>query len=100
MKLCQLPDCIAGCLLFCILDDYDINFSDTTTDNSIDLGPIGINLNELTFNAWINFNPVPAYKKYPLVSYISENSTNLLMLAFAGDTCSKFQTDLLGQRLT
>lgn len=85
-------------LLF--LDDYDINFSNTTADNFIDLGPIDINLKELTFSAWVNFKPVPVYKKYPLLSYVSDNSTNLFVLAFGGVPLSKFQVKLLGQSAT
>jgi hypothetical protein len=85
-----------------ILDDYDINFPNTTANNFIDLGTIEIDFNEFTFTAWIKFNP--GFIKYPLVSYITESSTEMFALAFRSDDTSRttiavFSGNLFGQNV-
>ncbi|CAB4005769.1 Hypothetical predicted protein, partial [Paramuricea clavata] len=66
--------------------DYDINFPNTTANNFIELGKIDMDFNEFTFTAWIKFNP--GFLKYPLVSYIAKNSTEMFALAFRSDDTS------------
>jgi hypothetical protein len=63
-----------------------------------------MDFNEFTFTAWIKFNP--GFIKYPLVSYITENSTEMFALAFrsddtswntSGTTITAFSGNLFGQ---
>ena len=63
------------------LDDYDIKFLQTsTTNNFIELGIIDKDFKEFTFSAWIKFKP--GYIKYPLISYNTENTTDMVALGF------------------
>ena len=55
---------------------------------------------EFTFTSWIKFNP--GFIKYPLVSYITESSTEMFALAFHSDDTSRttiaaFSGNLFGQ---
>ncbi|CAB3989221.1 Sushi, von Willebrand factor type A, EGF and pentraxin domain-containing 1 [Paramuricea clavata] len=82
--------------------DYDINFPNTTANNFIDLGTIEMDFKEFTFTAWIKFNP--GFTKYPLVSYIAKNTTEMFALAFrsddtSGTTIGAFSGNLLGQHV-
>ena len=70
-------------IYFSVLDDYRIKFPNGTVNNFIDLGTINKSFNELTFSAWIKFNP--GFRHYPLVSYITQSSTEIFQLAFRSD---------------
>lgn len=45
------------------------------------MGPVETNLKELTLSVWVRLNL--GYSKYPLISYVTENSTGMLAIGFS-----------------